>query len=133
MTEREQTKREIDHTERVRYLIAMAVALGVNKKSASKIAETFLRRVKQYQDLDYKKKREELDPIELAEIESIGRTCLAGTGSLQQDRLAFTIGSRVLSLLNEDPKSGYFQYLDGYIDYWTDGVGGDKFRQLIGK
>ena len=45
--------------------------------------------------------------------------------------LKYTVGSRVLSLLREDPKSGYFTNLREWVDYWTDGAGGKTFQKLV--
>lgn len=124
-------KGDFGRTERLKYLTAMSVALGVDEESAKKIADTFLKETKKFEKIDFHKERNELNPVEIARIESIGRRFLIG--SPQQDQLKFTVGSRVLSLLKEDPKSGYFEHLGEYIDYWTDGTGGNKFREMVGK
>ena len=64
-------------------------------------------------------------------IEAIGRWYLSG--SPQADQLKFTVGTRVLSLLKESPDSGYFTKLKGWVDMWTDGDGGSKFDEVLGR
>lgn len=127
-------EQSVDRNQRESYLAALGQALGVDQQIAVLNAEVLIDKFEESEDLWLRAKgkdRYSIDP-ELAErVENIGERFLRESDK----RFAgyYFLGSWVLALLNEDPGSGYFLNLDGYVDYWTDGQAGGKFRELIGK
>ena len=116
---------------REKYLEALAVSLGADETIAKLNAKAL---VAAHADgalpiVDYTKDKYEQNPKDITTIGHIGSWFL--TGSPQQDQLKFTVGSRVLSLLNEDTGSGSFTHLRSWVGVWTDGDGCDKFQELI--
>lgn len=120
-----------ERTTRENYMVALQTSLGVEDKLARPISNHLLDQADLFAGIDYKRDKRELEPKDVAKIEAIGTYFLIG--SPQQDQLKYTVGSRVISLLREEPQSGYFTKLDSWVDYWTDGTAGEKFRQMIGK
>jgi hypothetical protein len=118
---------------RAKYLKAFAVSLGADETYADLTTNMLIEANANngLPSLDYTKARAEQPPDTIKTIELIGSWFL--TGSPKQDALKYTAGARVLSLLKEDPKSGYFTNLSEHVSYMTDGEGVGKFQELINK
>ena len=114
---------------RRRYLRALAIALGCDEQTAEQGTDRILAMKHTLASIDNSKDRGEANPKTISTIESVGMWFLEG--SEQQEQLKYTVGSHVLNLLRENPKSGYFTNLRSWVDYWTDGAGGKTFQKLI--
>ena len=124
----EQSPEQVEATRR-KYLEALAISIGANERTARMSADALLRNAGDLASIDYSKDRNDLDPKDAEQIEALGSWLL--TGSQQRDQLQFTVGARALSLLKEDPGSGHFKNLDQWVNMWTDGTGGKKFKEMI--
>ncbi len=71
-----------------------------------------------------------MSPEAIARTEAIGEKFLHRTG---MTHLRFTVGSRILSLLNADINSGYFTALESWIGMWTDGQGVEPFQRVLNR
>ncbi len=116
---------------RRKHLEAMAAGIGANPLTAKLSAEALLGASSELAGIDYSTNRDKLDPKTVEQIEAIGKWYLSG--SSQADQLKFTVGARVLSLLKEKPDSGHFQNLKDWVNMWTDGSGGTKFDEVLGR
>lgn len=116
---------------RGRYLEAMAYALGVDRGLAKRKIDFLLKSHLSgaLPSPNYTTDRSEMSKEDIEWTEFIGKVFL--TGSPQYEGLSFTIGSRIFALLNEDPKSGYFENLGSWVDMWTDGSGAEKFQMVL--
>lgn len=116
---------------RSKYLEAMACALGVEQGLARRKIDLLIKSHLSgaLYSPEYKKERNEMDKEDVEWTEFIGKVFL--TGSPQYEGLSFTVGSRIFSLLNEDPKSGYFKNLGEWVGMWTDGSGTEKFQKVL--
>ena len=112
-------------------LEAMATGIGANPLTAKLSAEALLGASSELAGIDYSTDRDKLDPKMVEQIEAIGKWYLSGSG--QADQLKFTVGARVLSLLKENPNSGNFKNLKDWVNRWTDGDGGAKFDEVLGR
>ncbi|MEK7064041.1 MAG: hypothetical protein AAB973_00325 [Patescibacteria group bacterium] len=121
-------EKQIEQARR-KHLEAMAVAIGANPLTSSLSIEALLGATQELAGIDYSKNILELDPEMVERIEAIGKWYLSG--SPQADQLKFTVGARVLSLLKENPNSGYFTNLKSFVNMWTDGDGGSKFDEIL--
>lgn len=122
-------KKYQEKTERKKHLEAMAAGIGANPITALLSIEALLTNTEDLSAVDYTKNRNELDPESVEKIEAIGKWFLSG--SEQADQLKFAIGSRVLAILHEDPKSGHFTHLREWVDMYTDGAGGARFDEVL--
>lgn len=121
-------KPEQTEVKRRKYLEALAISIGANETTARMSVDALLRNSSAFESIDFSKDRSEHDPEIAKQIEELGSWLL--TGSSQRDQLAFTVGSRVLSLLREDTNSGHFKNLGEWVNMWTDGEGSDKFNEM---
>ena len=112
-------------------LKAMAAGIGANPLTAKLSTEALLGASSELAGIDYSTDRDKLDPKMVEQIEAIGKWYLSGSG--QADQLKFTVGARVLSLLKENPDSGHFKNLKDWVNMWTDGDGGAKFDEVLGR
>jgi len=114
---------------RKKYLKALGVGLGIDEQMAEQNAARFINTREMLSHIDASKRKGETDPHTVSQIESVGSWFLEGEKANQG--LKYTVGSRVLTLLRESPESGYFTNLRSWVDYWTDGTGGEKFQQSL--
>jgi|SRR3989339_26881 len=121
-------KPEQTEAKRRKYLEALAISIGANETTVRMSVDALLRNPGAFESIDFTKGKLEQDPEIAQQVEELGSWFL--TGSRQRDQLAFTVGSRVLSLLREDPNSGHFKNLGEWVNMWTDGEGSDKFNEM---
>ena len=112
-------------------LVALAISLGVDKTEAGLRADALLGKADAYAHLHYEGvERRALEPNIAEQIDAIGSAFLKGSG---RDRLQFTVGCRVLSLLRERLDGDYLTNVEGQVAMWTDGARDSIFRRLMKK
>ncbi len=126
----ENPEKQIEQVRR-KNLEAMAAGIGANPLTAKLSVEALLGSSSELAGIDYFTDRDKLDPKMVEQIEAIGKWYLSGSG--QADQLKFTVGARVLSLLKENPDSDHFKNLKDWVNMWTDGTGGTKFDEVLGR
>jgi hypothetical protein len=122
-------ERQLEQTRR-KHLEALAVALGANPLTAKLSVEALLGS-SELAGIDYTEERDKLDLQVVKQIEAIGKWYLSGSD--RADSLKFTVGSRVLSLLKENPDSINFTDLKNAVGLWTDGNGGITFDEVLNR
>lgn len=122
----------IDETSvRRTYLEALGAGLGANPTTVNLSIDALMIDAQLLREIDYLSERSTLNPAVLAQIEAIGNWFMSG--STQAEQLKFTVGARILALLNEDPASGYFTGLRSWVSKWTDGIGDTSFDEVLAR
>ncbi len=113
-----------------KYLTAMGIALGIEPRTARENTENLLsikdHSKKLYEETKGKEWSDLMAPA-YVRITDIGESWLPEN----MRALKFTVGSWVLALLHEDPTSDYYKRIEDYINRWTDGQGGSKFKEAL--
>lgn len=126
----ENPEKQVEQVRR-KHLEAMAAGIGANQLTTKLSVEALLGASSELAGIDYSTDHDKLDPQAIEQIEAIGKWYLSGSD--QADRLKFTVGARVLSLLKENPDSDYFKNLKEWVNAWTDGTGGAKFDEILSR
>jgi hypothetical protein len=114
---------------RHKQILALALGLGANAITAKMSADVLIHS-ESVPFIDTESTRtKNYDPKDKKDITEIGSWLL--TGSEHRDQLAFLAGHAALSILETDPSSPFFQHLSNYIDQWTDGLCGKKFKEAL--
>lgn len=129
--ERLENKNKDTQTRR-KYLRAVGFSLGADPKTCLPYIETLLDSRDTLDGLKLPKDYREADSETLAQIMTIGSTFLEG--SPQAQRLQYTAGTLVITLLRDDMGSKtLFTNVRERINYWTDGEGLAAFDQFMSR
>ena len=122
---------------RKKYLLAMAVALGVDEGKARENIEGMFEMAQQLGGINCDKNLRELDGETAATIRRIGSWFLpekSDTGDYGSgDNRDFSVGIRALKLMREPLGSVTFDELRADVKDLSLGQGAERFDQIIGK